>query len=55
MDHEIKTLEGARMWKMVPHPPRKNIIGSKWVFKIKWKANGSINKYKAQVVACGFT
>jgi len=47
MDHEIKMLKVARTWKMVPRPPRKNIIGSKWVFKLKRKANGSIDKYKA--------
>jgi hypothetical protein len=29
MDREMKTLEGARMWKMVPRPPGKNIVSSK--------------------------
>jgi len=47
MDREIKLLEMAETWKTVPCPPGKNIIGSKWVFKLKWKANGSILKYKA--------
>jgi hypothetical protein len=55
MDYEIKTLEGARTWKTVPCPSGKNIVSSKWVFKIKWKADRSVNKYKARVVACGFT
>ncbi len=55
IDHEIKMLEAARTWKMVPHLPRKNIIGSKWVFKLKCKADGSVDKYKARLVVRGFT
>jgi len=46
MDRKIKTLEVAGTWKMVLCPPRKNIVGSKWVFKLKRKADGSIDKYK---------
>jgi hypothetical protein len=55
MDHEMKTLEGTRTWKTVLRPPGKNIVSSKWVFKIKQKADESIDKYKAWVVARGFT
>ena len=55
MDREIKTLEVAGTWKTVPRPPGKNIVGSKWVFKLKHKADGSIDKYKARLVARGFT
>jgi hypothetical protein len=40
---------------MVLHPQNKNIVGSKWVFCIKHKADGSINKYKVHLVAQGFT
>jgi len=32
----------------IPRPPDKNIIGSKWTLRIKRKANGEIDKYKAQ-------
>jgi hypothetical protein len=55
MDHEIKSLEVAGTWKTVPCLPRKNIVGAKWVFKLKQKANRSIDKYKAQLVVHGFT
>jgi hypothetical protein len=55
MDREIKSLEVARTWKTDLCPPGKNIVGAKWVFKLKRKANGSINKYKARLVARGFT
>lgn len=47
MDHEISTLKGVGTWINIPCPTDKNIVGSKWVFCIKQKADGSIEKYKA--------
>jgi hypothetical protein len=55
MDCELTTLKKAGTWEMVPCLPSKNVIGSKWVFRIKRKADSSIEKYKACLVACGFT
>ena len=55
MDKEMSTLEKAGTWRKVPRPHNKNIVGSKWVFRIKRKADGSIDKYKARLVARGFT
>jgi hypothetical protein len=36
-------------------PIRRKAIGCKWVFKLKHKANGDIDRYKACVVAKGFS
>ena len=44
----------AVTWKPVICLPGKNVIGCKWVFRIKCKANGSIKKYKAQLITCRF-
>ena len=55
MDFKLATLERAGTWVTVPCPTDKNIVGSKWVFHIKCKADESINKYKAWLVAWGFT
>jgi Reverse transcriptase (RNA-dependent DNA polymerase) len=55
MDHEISSLEQARTWSMVPCPTRKNVVRCKWVFRLKRKADGSIDKYKAHLVVRGFT
>jgi hypothetical protein len=55
MDREIATLEAAGTWTEVPRPSDKNVVGSKWVFRIKRKADGTIDKYKARLVARGFT
>ena len=40
---------------MVKRPPDANVVDSKWVFRIKKNAAGEIDKYKARLVARGFT
>jgi hypothetical protein len=55
MDREMATLEEAGTWSTVPRPADRNVVGSKWVFRLKRKADGSIDKYKARLVARGFT
>src|ERR1700742_5124137 len=55
MKKELESLKKNGTWDVVPRPPDKNIVGSKWVFHIKRDANGSIKKYKARLVAQGFT
>ena len=56
MEAEFTALQHNKTWWLVPLPPRSgvNIIDCKWVFKIKRKADGSIDRYKARVVAKGF-
>jgi hypothetical protein len=53
MDHEIATLEHTGTWTTALCPPGKNIVGSKWVFWTKHRANGSVKK--ARLVTRGFT
>ena len=43
------------VWDVVPTPERKFVMTSKWIFKIKHAAHGSIEKYKAIFVARGFS
>jgi hypothetical protein len=38
----------------VPPPPSQNVIGCRWVYKLKRNSNGSISRYKAHLVAKGF-
>lgn len=39
---------------MTTLPPNKRAIGSKWVYKIKYKPDGTVERYKARLVAKGY-
>jgi histone deacetylase 1/2 len=54
MNSEHKALMHNKTWHLVPPPKGKNIIDCKWVYKVKRKADGTIDRYKAQLVAKGF-
>jgi hypothetical protein len=43
------------VWEIVTRPKSKDVVSSKWLFKIKHVANRSIEKYKARFVARGFS
>jgi hypothetical protein len=51
MDRKIETLRKAGTWRTVPCPADKNVVDSKWVYRTKYKADETIEKYKARVVA----
>lgn len=46
MQNESDALERKKTWELVELPPNKHCIGCKWVFKVKFKADGSIQRYK---------
>ena len=54
MDKEIMALENNKTQKLVPLSPGKKAIGSKWVFKVKTNVDGTLEKYKARLVAIGY-
>lgn len=53
MGAEIEALEKNGTWTLVSLPKGKRAIGSKWVYKIKHKSDGSIERYKARLVVLG--
>jgi histone deacetylase 1/2 len=55
MESEMHALHQNKTWTLVPRPRDQNIISCKWIFKVKQHADGSIDKYKARLVARGFT
>lgn len=52
---EIKSLIENDTWKLVERPENRRVIGSRFVLRNKYNANGSIEKRKARLVARGFS
>jgi len=51
----LDALHSNNTWSVVPIPVEQNIIGSKWVFKLKRDADGNIKRHKARLVAQGYS
>lgn len=54
MQDELDALESNHIWDLVPLRVGKKIIGNKWVYKLKLKENGYIERCEARLVAKGF-
>ncbi|CAI7840916.1 unnamed protein product [Closterium sp. NIES-53] len=56
MDRELAALEKRGTWDLIPieKTVNKNVLTSKWVFRVKTKADGTYEKHKARWVVCGF-
>ena len=54
MEDEIQSIHKNQTWNLVPLPPNKKAITSKWIFKTKPGLNGAPERLKARLVAHGF-
>ena len=54
-DEEIKSLNENETWDLVDMPTGRKPIGTKWVFKRKYKSDGSLERYKARLVCTGYS
>lgn len=50
MEEEILALHQNQTWKLVPSQPHFNVLGTKWVFHVKYNPVGSIAKHKVRLV-----
>ena len=48
---EYDSIVRNNAWKIVPRSEGKSVVGSRWIYKVKQVADGSVEKYKAIFVA----
>lgn len=49
MGDEIEAFEMTGTWSVVDFPPRKVAFGNKWVYRLKYNADGSLERHKGSV------
>ena len=55
MEMEMESLLGDEVWNLVKLPEDRQTVSSKWVFKVKVSPDGSSERYKARLVAQGYS
>ncbi|MCO5573182.1 hypothetical protein L7F22_026949 [Adiantum nelumboides] len=55
MDSEYQSLMANGTWQLVLAPPNRKLVTCKWLLRKKFHADGSVSRYKARLVARGFT
>src|SRR3954453_3466851 len=55
MQEEYASLMANDTWKLAPLPNGRKSVGRKWVFRTKRDAQGNVVRYKARLVARGFS
>ncbi|KAL8103943.1 hypothetical protein AgCh_028234 [Apium graveolens] len=55
MQEELNQFKRNKVWKLVPAPKNRSVIGTKWVFRNKMDENGIVTRNKARLVAKGYS
>ena len=55
MVREYEMLKERGVFELTPRPLERNVVGSKWVYAVKWRDDGTVDRRKARTVAKGFT
>ncbi|KAE8705448.1 Phosphoglucomutase [Hibiscus syriacus] len=51
VEEEIKALQKNKTWSLTDLPEGKRAVGCKWIFTVKYHSDGSVERYKARLVA----
>ena len=54
MVEEYSSIMMNDVWEVVPRPQDRSVVSSIWIYKIKYIADDSVEKYKARLVAKGY-
>eukprot|EP00253_Pinus_taeda_P015252 PITA_15252 len=54
MVEEYNSIMVNDVWEVVPRPQDRSVVGSRWIYKIKYAADSSVEKYEARFVAKGY-
>ena len=55
MDKKMEALASREIWKSVSTPTNSAVTGCRWVFTLKYRPDGSVDRYKARLVAKSYT
>ena len=55
MIEEYDSIVKNSVWEVVPRPVGKSMVGSRWIYRVKQAADGSVENYKNIFVAQGFS
>lgn len=55
MNEEMKSMKDNDVWNLVLLAESAKPIGYKWIIKIKRDSKGNVERYKARLIAKGFT
>ena len=53
MQAEFDAFLANDTWTLVPHPIGVNVVTGKWIYRVKFLSNGSLDRYKARWVLRG--
>ena len=54
-ENEYQSLLKNNTWELVERPKENNVITCKWIFKVKRRADGTVDRYKSRLVAQGYS
>lgn len=54
MVEEYSAIMVNDVWEVVPRPQDRSVVGSRWIYKVKYVADDSAEKYKDKFVAKGY-